>query len=95
MKIENARAALVKPEGVPYCAYTEEMRELRQYVIAIDNWLVRWDAVIDGVQYCCKKIPPKGMVLPVDDWIRGERVNALREMMNMAMDGVQTTLEIV
>lgn len=85
------------PEGVFSARYIDGMREIVQYVVNIDGFLVRWDIIgTDSRQYCCKKKKPEGgPALSIEEWCRGERINARRSLIELQSDGVETQTEIV
>jgi hypothetical protein len=72
------------------------MREVAQYLVGIDTFLGRWDwDAPSGVRCCVKKKMPPNCGLSLDDWLRGERINAKRALLEIASDGVETSTEIV
>lgn len=48
------------PNGVFHSQYVDGMREISTYFIDKDTFCVRWDTVINGMQYGIKKYIPDG-----------------------------------
>lgn len=87
--------ALPLPEGVKSAKYVQDMREIVVYEISTDKFRVRWDTIIDGIQYTVSKWQSENSDVTAEFFASTERASTRQLMVDLALTGIELEAKVV
>lgn len=85
---------LVLPMGCLHAIKTNGVREIASYHIPTDTFFVRWDTVIDGVQYSVKKVRPTNTGMDFIEFAESQRADSILRLISIAKDKMEVMVEM-